>query len=151
MKLINLLFGGLLCLLLVVVLASQASAAGCGLAARPITVVCGEGCGTQVGGVCVAGGDAGSYCFNGFGDCCGTEYTTANTAPDGGCTQGGGGSHNNDRCTVDHRVMQFHPRVFLASSCSGSLRTGEGVILPGLKDASSELPIHETRQIGGGR
>ncbi len=99
--------------------------ASCGQAARPITVTCGDGCGSQVGGVCTTGGTSGDFCFNGFGDCCGTSFTTANTAPDSTCA---GGGINPPRCKLEE-PFKLHRHALMASSCTGGL-SATTIVIP---------------------
>jgi hypothetical protein len=131
-----------------ILLAGHASAA-CNETPRPILVLCGSGCGTQQGGFCDDGGGGGTFCFNGFGSCCGNDFSTANSAGDMNC-QGGG--VNNPRCKLEHPHHSYHPRVFIATRCKGSLGLGEIVILPSAQIPPGYLASsHDSIQSGVGQ
>jgi hypothetical protein len=126
LKTISLIFGGFT-LLFVVLLSSQASAAGCNLKPREYLLVCGDGCGAQVGGMCVGAGTSGTFCYNGYGNCCGADFTTSNGAPDGTC---GGKVIPFSKSKPTYWARRYDPRLVNIVSCNGSLTTTQLVSVP---------------------
>lgn len=78
-------------------LSAAAMAQGCGLQPASGTVDC---CGNpnHPDQGCIGGGDPNNFCFLSFGNCCGVEYSLANSRPDTKCSPigqnfGGGASY----------------------------------------------------------
>jgi hypothetical protein len=85
---------------------------------------------------CLGGGDPNRFCLVSFGNCCGEDYTLANTAPDPTCSQ---------IAPVGFSMPDYHSRVFLAGRCgpSGGLRAAETFIALEPRASSSKLVIRE--------
>jgi hypothetical protein len=95
---------------------------------------------------CGFGGGATSTCIQGWGGACGAcgpveSYPIANNGTDDSC-RGGGGYLGR---TIQPRV--FHPRVFVASGCTGSsLKAREAVVALGTKRQGDPAALYSKLQ-----
>jgi hypothetical protein len=85
------------------------------------------------------------FCLVGFGNCCGMEYTVANTHFDDKCA----GILTRRDVPGEISMPDYHPRIFVAGRCGpgGGLRAAETFIALEPRASYSNLATHKSQLI----